>query len=177
MTAGAAGAMIRVAAVALLATLLLWTAAGTASAHAALVATDPAKDATLGAGPQRVSATFNEPLQTRFAAMTIVGPDERLWHTGEPQVQGAVVSVAVRPLGPAGTYTVHYRVTSADGHPVSGSWSFELTTPGTGEPGPAVSEPTSPESGDPGDDAPVWPFALGVIAVVGTGLWVTHRKR
>ena len=32
--------------------------------------------------------------------------------------------MAVRPLGPAGTYTVNYRLTSADGHVVNGSWSF-----------------------------------------------------
>ena len=59
--------------------------------------------------------------------MTVVGPDGNLWSTGEPQVEGAVISVGVRPLGPAGTYTVNYRATSADGHVVSGSWSFRLT--------------------------------------------------
>ncbi len=102
------------------------------------LATDPAADAALTTGPHRVSATFNEQLQTTFAAMTVVGPDGNVWSTGEPTVQGAVVSVAVRPLGPAGTYTANYRVTSADGHVVSGSWSFRLTVPGTGTPGPAA---------------------------------------
>ena len=48
----------------------------------------------------------------------------------------AVLSVGVRPLGPSGKYTVNYRVTSADGHVVSGSWPFHLTTAGTGKPGP-----------------------------------------
>ncbi|WP_428844287.1 copper resistance CopC family protein, partial [Mycolicibacter sinensis] len=70
----------------------------------------------------------------------MVGPDGHLWSTGETQVQGPVASVAVRPLGPAGTYTVNYRVTSADGHVVSGSWPFRLTVAGTAEPGPAVTE-------------------------------------
>ncbi|RAU89771.1 copper resistance protein CopC, partial [Mycobacterium colombiense] len=91
-----------------------------ASAHATRVATDPAADAALATGPQRVSATFNEQLQTTFAAMTVVGPDGNVWSTGEPTVQGAVVGIALRPLGPAGTYAVNYRVTSADGHVVSG---------------------------------------------------------
>ncbi len=52
-----------------------------------------------------------------------------------------VVSVALRPLGPTGTYTVNYRATSADGHVVSGSWSFDLTRAGTGEPGPPAAAP------------------------------------
>ena len=67
--------------------------------------------------------------------MTVVGPDGNLWSTGEPRVQGAVISIDLMPLGPAGTYTVNYRVTSADGHVVSGSWPFHLTTAGTGNPG------------------------------------------
>ena len=68
--------------------------------------------------------------------MTVVGPDGNLWSTGDPQVQGAVIAVGVRPLGPAGTYTVNYRVTSADGHPVSGSWSFRLTVAADRHAGP-----------------------------------------
>ncbi|WP_019734614.1 copper resistance CopC family protein, partial [Mycobacterium avium] len=122
-------------------------------AHAARVATDPAADAALTTGPHRVSATFNEQLQTTFAAMTVVGPDGNVWSTGEPTVQGAVVSVAVRPLGPAGTYTANYRVTSADGHVVAGSWSFRLTVPGTGTPGPAAAG----HAGGGGGAVPVWP--------------------
>ena len=94
------------------------TTAPTASAHAVRIATDPAVDAVLATGPPQVSATFNEHLQTAFAAMTVVGPDGNLWSTGEPRVQGAVISIDVMPLGPAGTYTANYRVTSADGHVV-----------------------------------------------------------
>ncbi|WP_197495290.1 copper resistance CopC family protein, partial [Mycobacterium kyorinense] len=89
------------AAVALL-VVIAFTALGTAgvaSAHAVRVATDPAENAALSAGPSRVSATFNERLQPAFAAMNVLGPDGRLWSTGEPQVEGAVVSIGVRPLG------------------------------------------------------------------------------
>jgi methionine-rich copper-binding protein CopC len=150
---------------------MLFAATGIAAAHAVLVSTDPAKDAELTAGPGRVSATFNEQLQTTFAAMTVVGPDKGLWSTGEAQVQGPVVSVAVRPLGAAGTYTVNYRVTSADGHVVAGSWSFQLTVPGTGEPGPAVAA-TDNRSGD----MPIWPFVAGAVVIVGAGLWLARPK-
>ena len=146
--------------------------AGAASAHAARVSTDPADNATVSAGPAHVSAVFNEQLQTTFAAMTVVGPDGNLWSSGQPRVQGAVVSAGVRPLGPTGIYTVNYRVTSADGHVVSGSWSFRLTTPGTGTPGPMADA-----SDTPSGDIPIWPFIAGAVVLVGgAALWAARNR-
>jgi methionine-rich copper-binding protein CopC len=154
-------------------TVLAVAGAGAASAHATRIATDPVENTDLSQAPQKVSATFNETLQPQFAAMTVVGPDGNLWSSGDPHVDGAVVSVGVRPLGPAGTYTVNYRVTSADGHVVSGSWSFRLTVASTGTPGPSAST-TQPS----GDGIPVWPFfvAAGVIVAVGA-FWAVRRQR
>lgn len=143
----------------------------TASAHALLTASDPAADASLNAGPGRVSATFSEELQPAFASMTVVGPDGNLWSSSDPEVRGAVVGVGVRPLGPSGRYTVNYRVTSADGHVVSGSWSFTVTVPGTGTPGPSVS--TAAER----DRVPLWPFIVGAGALVaGAAVWALRRR-
>jgi methionine-rich copper-binding protein CopC len=142
-----------------------------ASAHAARVSTNPPDNAVLTTDPDQVSATFNERLQTTFAAMTVVGPDGNVWSAGEPAVQGAVVSIGMRPLGPAGAYTVNCRVTSADGHVVSGSWSFRLAVAGTGTPGPAAAA-TSADSG-----IPVWPFVVVTVALVGAGaLWAVRHK-
>lgn len=167
-----------VAAVALLAVGLAVAAlanAGSATAHAALIASDPAADAALTQAPTTVSATFNEALQPQFAAMTVVGPDGNLWSTGEPRVQGTVLSVGVRPLGPSGTYTVNYRATSADGHVINGSWSFQLTVAGTGTPGPSASTPPEPVSGD---SIPVWPFYVAAVVIVGAGaVWAVRRRR
>jgi hypothetical protein len=155
------------AAMALTATLT----APTAFAHAWRVSAEPADNAIVTTGPARVSATFNEQLQTTFAAMTVVGPDGNVWSTGEPAVQGAIVGIGLRALGPAGTYTVNYRVTSADGHVVSGSWSFRLTVPGTGTPGPGAAA-----TGTSGD-IPVWPFVVVATALVAAGaLWAVRRR-
>ena len=152
-------------------TLVIGLNAPAAAAHASRVSAEPADNAVLTAGPAQVRATFNERLQTTFAAMVVVGPDGNLWSTGEPVVQGAVASVGLRPLGPVGSYTVNYRVTSADGHVVSGSWSFGLTVPGTGTPGPPVAA-TSTD-----DDVPVWPFAVAAVAAVAVGaLWAMRRR-
>jgi len=160
----------------LVATVLLIVAmaiSGTpaAWAHAVRVATDPAPDATLNSGPARVTATFNEQLQSNFAAMTVVGPDGNLWSDGAPRVQGAAVSVGVRPLGPTGRYTVNYRVTSADGHVVSGSWSFTLAVAGSGSPGPSAS------AGVADSGLPVWPFLAGAALIVAGGAaWALRRR-
>ncbi len=142
-----------------------------ASAHATRISSEPPDNAVLTTGPDRVSATFNERLQTTYAAMTVVGPDGNVWSTGEPTVQGAVVGIGLRPLGPTGTYTVNYRVTSADGHVVSGSWSFRLTVRGTGTPGP----PAGGAGG--GGEVPVWPFVIVAVAIVAVGaLWAVRRR-
>lgn len=159
------------AALAVLAVLAL-TGAGAASAHAIRISADPAPDSAVDKGPERVSGTFNEQLQTSFAAMTVVGPDGNLWSTGPTDVQGAVASVGLRPLGPVGTYTVNYRVTSADGHVVSGSWSFRLTTAGAGTPGPPVGA-----TGPADEGVPVWPFIAAAVAIVGAGAWWAVRRR
>lgn len=149
-------------------------AAAPASAHAVRIAADPAVDASLTTGPTHVSATFNEHLQTTFAAMTVVGPDGNLWSTGEPRLDGAVVSIDVMPLGPAGTYTVNYRVTSADGHVVSGFWPFHLTRAGTGHPGPSADAASGRLDG-----IPLWPFLVAgiALALAVVAVWWALRRR
>lgn len=143
----------------------------TAAAHSTLTASEPAADATLSAGPASMSATFNEDLQPPFAAMTVVGPDGNLWSSGDPEVRGALVSVAVRPLGPAGRYTVNYRVTSADGHVIVGSWSFTVTVPGAGAPGPQVA------AAGQIDRIPLWPFIVGAgVLVAAAAAWGLRRR-
>lgn len=142
-----------------------------ASAHAILLSADPADNAALATGPDKVSATFNEQMQPEFAAMTVVGPDGNIWSTGSPEVKGAVVSTAVRPLGPVGVYTVNYRATSADGHVVSGSWSFRLTQPGAGAPGPAATAPV------PAAGLPIWPFLAGAAVLIALAAWWVVRRR
>ncbi len=157
--------------------------AGVAGAHAARIASDPAENASLSQGPPKVSATFNEAMQPQFAAMTVVGPDGNLWSTGEPEVDGAVISVGVRPLGPAGTYTVNYRATSADGHVVTGSWSFQLTVAGSGASGPPAAEPPRAPAAEAGgnsegsDGIPVWPFYVGAAVIIVAGaVWAARRR-
>jgi len=144
-------------------------AAGPAAAHSILIAVDPPDGAQLTAGPARATFTFNENLQPSFPSVTVVGPDGNLWSRGKPVVDGPHVSIAVGELGPAGKYTMAYRVTSADGHPVSGTRSFTLTTPGHGTPGPKADAASSSGGGGSGG-VPVWVFIVGAVVVFGGAL-------
>ncbi|MBA0047421.1 copper resistance CopC family protein [Mycobacterium sp. NPDC050853] len=161
---------------------------GVASAHAVKVASDPAENAVLSGPPAQVSATFNEPLQKRFAAITVTGPDGKTdqWQTGDPVVSGAMISVGMKSDAPAGKYAVNFRVISEDGHAVDGSWPFTIT--GSGAPAsagaPAVSQQpsttasSSATSPNPTDgDMPMWPFVVGVVVSVGVALFWTQRRR
>ena len=164
-------ALLRMLATTLVIVGITVTGTGPALAHTVLTASDPPANATLSAGPSRVSATFNEEPQTNFAAMTVVGPDGNLWSSGDSEVHGEVVSVAMRPLGPSGTYMVNYRVTSDDGHVVSGSWAFTVTVPSTGSPGPAVTGTAD------SDRIPLWPFIVGVgVLIAGVATWSVRRR-
>ncbi len=158
---------------ALLAGGLALLTAGPAAAHSTPVAGEPADAASIDAGPARVSVTFNENLQPSFPSLTVVGPDGNRWDKGQPVVDGPTVSVPVGDLGPTGKYTIAYRVTSADGHPVSGTRTFTLTKPGTGTPGPkaGASSSSSGEEGGSGG-VPVWVFIVGAVVLFGGGLAV-----
>jgi copper resistance protein C len=181
--------VLRGAAVTVLCGLALLLGAGPALAHTRLESSDPADGASLSTAPQRVSLTFNETMQPGFTTLTVVGPDQARYETGDVTANGDTVSIAVRPLGPAGNYQIGYRVVSEDGHPVSGSVGFTLTTAGPGaadaaSPAATAAAPTSsapvtaesapaPPAGAGG--APIWPWIVGAVVLVGGGVFAALR--
>ena len=169
--------MIRRVAVLVLVGLALLLGAGPAGAHSFVVSSDPADGSSLATGPSSVRVTFDEPLRPGFDTITVVGPDGNLWSTGDTRTDGASVGVDVRPLGPAGTYTIGYRVISADSHPVAGSRSFTLTTAGSGTPGPPASAGSgSTTTGSSSGGIPVWVFVVGAVVVFGGGVVLALRS-
>lgn len=170
--------------------LALWiSGAGIAAAHTALAGSDPAKDADLTSPPAVITLTFTEDINPTFASVVISSADGRSWASGDPQVDGPRVSAGVQPdLPPTGVYTVGYRVVSADGHPVSGSYTFTIVGV-PGQPPPAstsvAAAPTTasapPQSVSPeGSDtkpsiltAAVAGLALGGAIV----FWQSRRRR
>lgn len=101
-----------------------------AGAHAILISTSPAAGAVLDKAPGRVLLRFSEPIETSLGAIQVIAPDGRRVDTGDllrPSPQQAGVGLAGDL--PKGSYTVAYRIVSADTHPVSGAIVFSVGAP------------------------------------------------
>ncbi|SNT26589.1 copper resistance CopC family protein [Rhodococcoides kyotonense] len=161
--------------VAFLALGALVLGAPAASAHSIVTGSNPEDGSSIAEGPAQVSVTFNEVPQSQFATLNVVGPDGNLWSKGDPRIDGQSIVVDVGDLGPTGDYTIAYRVTSADGHPISGTRTFTLTEEGSGTPGDAADASAESESDD-GGGIPLWPFLIVGVAVFGGALAFALRK-
>lgn len=169
----------------ILATLLLigtavLATATPALAHNVLVSSDPTEGAQLDVGPQQITLTFDQYVQAGDSnQLAVTGPDGGRWTDGAIDVKGSVVTAPVRPLGPAGQYTVGYRILSADGHPVSGEIRFSVATAGNGTPAPATEgqDGADSASGESGSDGgvPIWVWIAGAVVLLGVGLTVALR--
>lgn len=143
------GAALAVAAFLVLAVLgglsaLQTATAPAASAHDFLIKTAPAKGATVDRVPAMVRLVFDQPAQQIGTKLVVTGPSGPVQH-GTPTLVDSEVRQAVTPGAPAGHYTVQWRVTSADGHPVSGTFSFTAKGPAAG----AAAQPTNQAAGAP----------------------------
>ncbi len=104
-----------------LAVLLLMP--GSAFAHAVLLESSPADGARLDRPPAELRLRFNEPVTP--VALHAFGPAGALALPGPAQAGDSDLRVPLPPLPTTpGAYTLSYRVTSADGHPVAGSLIF-----------------------------------------------------
>lgn len=112
--------------------LLLFTGAGPASAHAALRSTDPADGTVLKSAPRSVTLTFTESVALLDDSLRMYDPSNHRVSTGEAR-HAPGSSDTVRVTLPAklgtGTFTVAWRVVSADSHPVSGAFTFSVGKP------------------------------------------------
>lgn len=156
-----------------------------AAAHNALVGADPQDGATMEQGPAAVSLRFLSTLDQNGTVVTVTGPDGAAAEGGEPEVDGATVTVPVSADLP-GTYTVAYEVMSSDGHLVTGEVAFTVTV-GNPPPSPTPPAPASPTAApshpadaspeasaapqataEPERSRPWWPIVVvGVMVVLG----------
>lgn len=116
----------RVAALLLLALtiVVLWPAP--AGAHASLVSADPADGSTIEGPPSQVTLQFNEPVVIGVGGVEVLNGDGEPVQEGEASALDMTVSVGLPGELPDGTYVISYRVTSADGHPISGATIFGI---------------------------------------------------
>lgn len=156
--------------------VLLLAGANAADAHNVLQSATPAKGAAVASAPSSVELVFNEPVESGFNEITVIGPDNTShWEGGATTVHAETVSVPLRPLGPAGVYTVTYHIVSEDGHPVSASYTFTLTTPGVGTPAPAVQAAAAAPMSTSDSTVPVWVWIAGAAVLLVVGVAVARR--
>jgi methionine-rich copper-binding protein CopC len=134
-------------------------------AHSQEVASDPADKSKVSIVPAAVTMTFNENVLRLGTKVLVTGPAGNVTK-GAPTVLNNVVRQALSADSPAGAYTVQWRVTSADGHPVSGKFTFTAARGASTQPAtPSPSETTAPQTTAPQTTAPAVAPASG-----GTGM-------
>lgn len=151
-----------------LAGLLGWAAS--ASAHAVLENSTPARGAQLESAPEQVDFTFNEPVEGSLGAV-------RVFNTDGDEVQTRVLE---RPGGdansvgaelpnnlPDGLYTATFHVVSADSHPISGGITFTVGEPDGAETGAFAQGKTISELLADTETGPVTEFGFWFVRWIG----------
>jgi copper transport protein len=116
-----AGLLALVAAAALALPAAAW-------AHAALLRTTPEPSRTINRAPPEVRLTYSEPVEPRFAIVSVTDAQGRQVTSGKPAAAAGAPQTLVTPMRrvPEGWYLVFWRVISADGHPVRGAFTFAV---------------------------------------------------
>jgi copper transport protein len=164
-------ALRRWTAAALVAAAVLVGAPRTVAAHAGLVSSTPAAGDTLRQPLARLRLRFSEPVEavsSRLALRTGDGRTLVLTPRADPADVAAVL--AELPALADGGYRVEWRILSADGHPVDGSFTFVVNAGGQARgsvdlapPAPAEAA-DAPAGGPPGGAALLRGLGVGVLA-------------
>ncbi|MEJ5867400.1 copper resistance CopC family protein [Pseudokineococcus sp. 5B2Z-1] len=131
------------AAAGVLAAGLVVVGAPAASAHDRLIGSDPESGGVLDAVPAEAVLTFSSEVQELGTVLELQAADGSSI-AGETAVSGRDVSVPLPSDLPSGEYAVVYRVTSSDGHPISGEIPFSLEVAAPATPAPSASPSSSP---------------------------------
>jgi copper transport protein len=102
-----------------------------AAAHSTLIATEPPRDRVVEHSPERVVLRFDEAVETSLGSLAVYDGDGERVDAGDLS-RPSPESVAVKLEGELqkGTYTVAWRVISADSDPINGAWVFHVMEPG-----------------------------------------------
>jgi methionine-rich copper-binding protein CopC len=103
-----------------------------ALAHATLLQEAPAAGARLDKPPEQVRLQFDEPVDAEFDPLKVYDADGNRVDEDNARIDPNDARVLVEGLKelPKGSYKVDWRVTSVDGHVVSGDYGFSVTRSG-----------------------------------------------
>jgi copper transport protein len=139
-----------------------------AFAHAALLRTVPEASGTVNVPPRQLELTYSEPVEPRFAVVSVTDVAGRQKTAGAPRRSPANPDTLLVPLKrvPEGWYLVYWRAISVDGHPVRGAFTFAVG-PNAG-PAPQFSIPSVSETAaTPRLVIARWAVFLSVMGAIG----------
>jgi len=169
--------------------------AGPASAHDAAESTSPAQGAVLAAPPEEVSVTFSSKPLGIGSSFSVKDAGGAEWADGSVRIADNVAIQKLRSGGPAGAYTVAWRVVGSDSHPIEGTFAFTVAAgaagtapsgsaaagtptagsttaagavPGMGTAKPGVTE----EPSEPANSGEPFQWSIVIFAAVAVGLLV-----
>lgn len=106
---------------------LLLLGAGPVSAHTALTGSDPAEGASLSVAPTSITLKFNENVGNS-PQVAVTSPDGTALKVTDVSAVDQQVTAKVEQIGQRGTFALSFRVVSADGHPVTDTIRYDVTT-------------------------------------------------
>jgi methionine-rich copper-binding protein CopC len=179
---------------------LLFATASPASAHSELESTAPAADSASTEPVDGVVLTFSDSVQPGFAQIAVLDPGGTDIADGEPTIDGDTVTQPVA-MTTTGQYSVSYRIVSADGHTVQGTYAFTASvvdgqsrpttdaprafasTPSTSAPSSAAASPAAQEQSAEGQDSGLGTgqtiaiLVVLALGLVGTAAITVARRR
>ena len=170
------------------------TMASPALAHDALIASNPADGAALSEAPAQLVLTYNAEIASIGAEVAITAPDGASALGGDLTIAGTEVTVPLAPDLANGAYAIAWRVTSSDGHPISGELAFTLDAPVAETTEPATTDAATTEAATSDSPTPApstttpametndftpqpWLAVVLGLAVLGTGAALFLRAR
>jgi copper resistance protein C len=159
--------------------------AGPAAAHDAAESSTPAEGASVAVPPEQVSVTFNNnPLGigSSFSIKDASGAERA---DGPVEIVDNVASQKLKAGGPAGPYTVAWRVVSSDSHPIEGTFTFTASaaaegagpaaspTAGATVPGMGTAEPGVTAAPEPTGSGEPFQWSIVIFAAAAVGLLAT----
>ncbi len=157
------------------------TLATSATAHVVIVGTSPTANSILDAAPSRAEVRFDTGILDIGYAMVVRSDGGRTISTGAARRSRDSLSIALDPTAGPGSYTVGFRVVSADGHSVTSSFSYTVrgvramhsadaeATSSSIAVSPAAIETSVASTGAPTESPARWtPALLALVVVLGS---------
>lgn len=159
----------------LLVAALVAGAGSPAHAHTELLASSPAAGESVPTGADQLSLSFAEEVLPGSGSVQVVAPDGADVTGGDAVAEGSLVRVPLS-VSDLGEHTVRYRVVAADGHVVTGSFTFEVVAGGPGDrpwQAPAAFAPVADDEGSGTLTVLVWLC----VSTSAAALLLLHRRR